>query len=447
MDGLACTLTGEPCSALAPAWRAMDDRLCRDRPEPLLVAFSGGGDSLALLLIARAWAGKVGRPLIAASFDHRLQHASTDWIRWCAERCTSLGVPHLGLTWGAPKPGPGVASAARLARHRSLADAARSVGASVTLFGHTADDVMEAALMRAEGSTTPSPVPWGPSPVWPEGRGVFILRPLLSVRRAALRTSLQALGETWIEDPANSDLASPRARARRRLNDGASSPENPGARRALAPSASSGPAGELRLPLQAVLDANPTDARRWVAAAILCAAGRQTPPRTRSIDRLLERLRRQDGGRAALAGVMIMAEGADICFTRDTGLRRGDAATIATLKAGDTGVWDGRFEVLAAQDVTLGHLSGKARRLQASAVRILHRLPPAVRPAIPAATTSADQISLPTLGDEVAASMRGLVQARFAAATGKIHHESAMVPWRSVSGAPSFRGVCNEAGR
>ena len=61
------------------------------------------------------------------------------------------------------------------------------MGAKVILMGHTASDLAEAAAMRAEGSTTPSPREWAPSPAWPEGRGVFLLRPMLAVSRQQVR--------------------------------------------------------------------------------------------------------------------------------------------------------------------------------------------------------------------------------------------------------------------
>jgi tRNA(Ile)-lysidine synthase len=83
------------------------------------------------------------------------------------------------------------------------------------LLGHTADDLAEAAAMRAEGSSVSDPRYWSPSPVWPEGRGVMLLRPLLGERRAALRAWLSGRGETWLDDPANDDPRSARARARR----------------------------------------------------------------------------------------------------------------------------------------------------------------------------------------------------------------------------------------
>ena len=61
---------------------------------------------------------------------------------------------------------------------------------------------------------------WSPSPVWPEGREVFLLRPLLDTRRAVIRAWLTARGERWIDDPANADPAQTRARARLAIGGG-----------------------------------------------------------------------------------------------------------------------------------------------------------------------------------------------------------------------------------
>ncbi len=196
------------------AAREMDARLERGVERPLAVALSGGGDSLALLLIAGAWARQANRRLIAFTVDHGLQSDSRQWGLWCAERATRLGVAHRTLTWTGEKPRTGVAAAARAARHRLIADAARAAGARVILFGHTADDVLEAEAMRADGLAIASPHAWSPSPVWPEGRELFILRPLLAARRSSLRDWLSDRGEAWIEDPANADQRQPRARVR-----------------------------------------------------------------------------------------------------------------------------------------------------------------------------------------------------------------------------------------
>ena len=159
----------------------LDRRLRPESRRPVAVAFSGGGDSLALLLAAAEWSGAAGRDLLVLTVDHQLQPDSAAWTRACATTAARLGVTFRALSWTGEKPATGLAAAARTARHGLLADAARAAGARVVLMGHTADDILEARLMRARGSTTPEPREWSPSPAWPEGRGVFLLRPLLGL--------------------------------------------------------------------------------------------------------------------------------------------------------------------------------------------------------------------------------------------------------------------------
>jgi tRNA(Ile)-lysidine synthase len=196
---------------------ALDRRLRLGATAPLAVGFSGGGDSLALLILALDWARAHGRPVVSLTVDHQLNPASAGWTAEALAKARALGAEARALAWTGPKPTSGLSAAARAARHALLAQAAREAGAAVLLLGHTADDLAEAALMRAQGSTVPDPRGWSPSPAWPEGRGVFVLRPLLAARRGDLRDWLAARGETWLDDPANDDPRSARARARRDL--------------------------------------------------------------------------------------------------------------------------------------------------------------------------------------------------------------------------------------
>ena len=189
----------------------LDRRLQARHPRPIAVALSGGGDSLALLLATAAWAERAGRELLVLTVDHGLRAESADWTRTCAATAQRLGLAFRALAWTGAKPASGLPAAARLARHRLLADAARQARARVILMGHTASDIREAVAMRAAGSTTPDPREWSPSPVWPQGRGLFLLRPMLGLGRAEIRDWLTARGETWIDDPANADPAYARA--------------------------------------------------------------------------------------------------------------------------------------------------------------------------------------------------------------------------------------------
>ena len=75
---------GPRAAASIPAAADWDARLQSNIAAPLIVAVSGGGDSLALLLMAHAWSARAGRRLIAASVDHGLQAAGAGWARLTA---------------------------------------------------------------------------------------------------------------------------------------------------------------------------------------------------------------------------------------------------------------------------------------------------------------------------------------------------------------------------
>jgi len=337
-----------PASAIpdlqAAVGQALDRRLRRGTVRPIAVALSGGGDSLALTLIAAAWARAAGRPLLVLTVDHRLQPASAEWTAACATTAERLGAGFRALVWEGEKPTSGLPAAARAVRHALIADAAREARASVVLMGHTADDVAEARRMRAAGSTTPDPREWGPSPAWPEGRGVFLLRPLLGLARSDLRAWLTSRGETWIDDPANDDLRFARARARRSGGPAPVRPE-PVDAADLARACQDDGVGGLGV-ARALLRAAPTDAaRRFVSAACVCAGGTARPPAGARVERLLARLAGHAAFTSGLAGARVAADASQVRFTREPGEAARGGLLPLRLAAGETGVWDGRFEV------------------------------------------------------------------------------------------------------
>ncbi|MBI1686518.1 tRNA lysidine(34) synthetase TilS [Caulobacter hibisci] len=395
-----------------PSFAAVLERRLRPGAiTPLAVGFSGGSDSLALLRLTLDWATPRGRPVLALTVDHGLNPASNAWTADALARARALGADARALHWIGDKPSTGLPAAARAARHALLAEAARAAGARVLLLGHTADDLAEAALMRAEGSTVSDPRDWAPSPAWPQGRGVFVLRPLLGVRRQALRAWLAARGETWLEDPANSDPRYARARARVAL-DGAA-PPSPAKPEVAKPLAVEGEHA-LRLPRDA--------SAAQVAAACLCAAGSSVPPRGDRLARLVERLRGGEAFVATLAGARIVADAAGALFGREAG-REGLPDLV--LAAGETAVWDGRYAVTATQLVTIRALGGLAARLPAEERLALKNFPAAFRPMLPVAVDAAGQASSPVLARDSAVRARVLIRERFEAACGFIDQEPA----------------------
>lgn len=392
----------------------LERRLAPGASAPLAIGFSGGGDSLALLRLTLAWAAPRGRPVLALTVDHGLNPDSARWTADALAKAQALGARTQALAWTGDKPATGLSAAARVARHGLLAQAARAAGARVVLLGHTLDDRVEAALMRAEGSTVSDPREWAPSPVWPGGRNVFLLRPLLAVRRQALRDGLASQGETWLEDPANADPRSARARAR----------ANPAATAVDPPVVDERPA-RLQVEGNHALHMPRGASAAQVAAACLCAAGSTLPPRGERLARLVARLRSEETFTASLAGARITAEGGGAVFVREAGEGRRGGLSPLVLAAGQTGVWDGRYEITAPAAVTIRALGGLASRLPTEEAQALKAFPAAVRPILPAAITADGSVSSPVLATGGAIRARVLIRERFEAAVGLIDQEPA----------------------
>ncbi|MEM1150896.1 MAG: tRNA lysidine(34) synthetase TilS [Pseudomonadota bacterium] len=184
----------------------------------MALAVSGGGDSVALLNSVTPWARARGAHLQILTVDHGLRPESSSEADAVEGASAVLNWPCKRLMWrqGAP-----AARRARVGRHSLLATACQEMGIEHLLLGHTLDDQLETVLIRARQGSG-----WyglggmdrlSPSPVWPAGEGLTLVRPLLDERRDALRAWLTDAGVRWIEDPTNEDAAYERVRVRRML--------------------------------------------------------------------------------------------------------------------------------------------------------------------------------------------------------------------------------------
>ncbi|MBM2617182.1 tRNA lysidine(34) synthetase TilS [Actinoplanes sp. LDG1-06] len=171
----------------------------------VLVACSGGADSLALAAAARFVGADVG----LVTVDHGLQAGSAERAAELAAWASGAGfAPVLVETVSvAGRPG-GPEAAARTARYEALAAAAERAGAVAVLLGHTRDDQAETVLLALARGAGPRGLSGMPA-----RKGIFV-RPLLDVARADTRKACAAHGPAPWEDPQNSDPAFARSRVR-----------------------------------------------------------------------------------------------------------------------------------------------------------------------------------------------------------------------------------------
>ncbi len=303
------------------------------RTAPVGLAVSGGSDSMALLQLANHWRGMSGATLVVFTVDHRLRSEAAGEAASVGRICARLGLAHHTLVWTKPRPGH---AAARRARHALLAAALRAAGGRLLLTGHTADDQAETFLIRLRQGSG-----WyglagmravTVSPVWPEGEGVVIARPLLRLRRKELRDWLRVRGDIWFDDPSNEQPIHERVRVRRllagaedrtrrilRVMQGFSmlrQIEDGRLAEWLGERVGVGPAGELLadpfgLPTHSLA--------RGLGHLIQVLAGRETPPRNDALARLAGAVSGAGFRGATLGGVRFRPMRDRLVLTRETG--------------------------------------------------------------------------------------------------------------------------------
>jgi len=171
----------------------------------ILVAVSGGADSVSLLLALHGVAGEFAVELHAAHLHHGLRGADADADRaFVRATCAALGIPLTDAAWNTrvrmKRRGLSGQAGLRTLRRAFLVQAARRAGASWIATGHTADDQLETLLLRLARGTglTGLGAMSTRSGVW--------IRPLLEVTRAEIESDLGRIRQPWREDRSNRSL-------------------------------------------------------------------------------------------------------------------------------------------------------------------------------------------------------------------------------------------------
>ncbi len=335
----------------------------------ILLAVSGGADSMALMHLAARWlkrrgdagANTAALPAIhVLTVDHGLRPEFAAEAEFVGSAAKRLGFGHSTLTWTGAKPASGLQAAAREARYGLMAAFARNHAYCCIVTAHHAGDQAETLLMRlARGSGTDGLA--GMAPVMRLG-GVDIVRPLLGLEKARLKAVLRAAGERWVDDPSNASDVFERVRLRRLLGmlrkEGivpaslALSAKRLGrARQALHAAADAlaqravtvDPSGYGSLDAAVLKDAPEEICIGVLSRAFQGFGGTARPPRLVQVEVLSAALRRGDMPRqVTLGGCLMRAKDATLYIGREPG-RMG--TPILDMLPGSTAIWDGRFTV------------------------------------------------------------------------------------------------------
>ncbi len=203
---------------MADVRRAVREALEAQQLDPnslVLVACSGGPDSLALANAVAFEAPRLNLRAGAVVVDHNLQQGSDLVARRAADQCESFGLnPVVIMQVNVSQTGEGLEASARSARYAALAEARVELEAQVVMTGHSLEDQAETVLLglaRGSGLKSISGMPGFD----PERK---LLRPLLGIQRETLRQSLIDQDIEFWEDPHNQDRSFARVRVRNLLS-------------------------------------------------------------------------------------------------------------------------------------------------------------------------------------------------------------------------------------
>lgn len=370
--------------------------------QSILVAVSGGADSVALLHLLCAWVAETdGAPVLeVATVDHGLRRDSADEARWVGALCAQLNVPHTTMPWEGLKPETGVQAAARTARYHLLKQVClqrKLPQPTAIVTGHTQNDQAETVLMRlARGSGVDGL--GGMAPVRPldqaSGARIDLVRPLLGVSRHFLEQDLRLRDLRWCDDPSNQSTDYERVRVREALHH-----LNALGVTVEAIAKSSGRARRAAATLDAVADTVVTesvDVHAGVCASLpedaFCSqpdeiqsrvlsrlitgfGGSAAPPQLHKVERLAEAVCRDRKLAVTLGGTVVKKANGTIWVFREAG-RSG----LPELSLHDhaKSVWDARFQVVWEPDRVCAGTAGHAVAVRALGPETVSQLRPSL---------------------------------------------------------------------
>ena len=387
-----------------------------NRFDRIVLAVSGGPDSLALLALIADWRRDVSVDVVTV--DHQLRPQSAAEALAVREIAQGLGLQHTILIWEGAKPTSGKAAAARAARYRLLEQHALETGAGAIVVAHHLDDQAETLIMRLKrGAGVEGLAAMLPERPISDGSQVSLVRPLLQFSKERLIATVAARGLTPVDDPSNRDMTAERVRIRNEMPAlqtlgltanvlGLSARRLGEARQAL-DYATRAFAADISLHFEggvfagfdsARFAAGPVALRQRVLMRLISLFGGDSPePELSEIEELTGRLERDRQSSVTLGGAMISAGTQTLRVWRELG--RLDMQPVL-IEAGQEIVWDSRFllrvdaAAAPAEARPLG-LDGASQLLKALNSR--SHLPARAVATVPAFFAGAQLLAVPSL--------------------------------------------------
>ena len=382
----------------------LNQRLAELLPKdaPFAIAFSGGGDSTALVHALKDHP-RAERVFIV---DHALREGSDIEAESAARFAKNCGYQAETLRWQHNSPETAIQEKARCARYALMGEACRKLGIQYLLTAHSEDDQAETLLMRYDrktdwrGAAGMAELSYGP--VWPQLAMVTLVRPLLGVTRQALRDYNRTQDLTWIEDPSNESRDYARIRARDYLSSRPDLRDTLLATRQLMRGYMQDEGALLR---QQFAQIGQIDSHGIITLTglpypellfhCLRAGGGQGGVIDRAkIKKLLTQMRTPAFKSATLGGALVARHKDSFVICRDPvavkgredshhsrkALRRKLGLRLKTYPQ----IWDGRFSVTGPKDRSyMGSVHQHAARLKPEQRKALKAIPAAARPSLP----------------------------------------------------------------
>lgn len=361
----------------------------------LLIAVSGGADSVALMVMVQRWLETVPHPptVEVGTIDHGLRAGAAEEAQWVADQAGALGLAHTTKCWRGDKPTSGLQAAARSARYRLLLEIIRErrmEAPAAIVTAHTQEDQAETVVMRlARGSGIDGLGAMAEKRALKgDGLPVMLSRPLLGVSKCRLIGFLKSKQQTWLEDPSNTSLDFERIRLRQAmpqleaLGVSAEALARSATRARRARSAldhmtseflaahvtlSSGARAELDI---ATFRLQPDEVQIRILTRLLSAFGGASPnARLSQIETLQACLADASGSQSVtLGGCFISMQMGRLWIHRESGRV---ALPVVDLVPGEQLVWDQRFRISAAPDEANSAHTLQIRALDAASFAVI----------------------------------------------------------------------------